>query len=320
MSAAQPPVSARPAATVLLLRDTEAGLEVFLQRRVKAMAFAASMTVFPGGGVDERDQAVSEAAWSGPPPSWWAARLGCAEPLATGLVGAAVRETFEECGVLLAGAPDGSPLETDAELLATTRDDLAARRSSLAETLTAHGWTLRADLLRPWSNWITPEAEPRRYDTRFFVAGLPSGQRADDGTTEVSEAGWWRPVDALDAWRADRIQMLPPTWISLEQIAELPDVAAALHAADQRQITPVMPELRKDGDQVSIALPAGLGHDSELIRLRPRPRPSTPASPEPASGSSPAGSSSAGSPAGSSAGSSTGASAGPSVGPSGEPA
>src|SRR5579884_1454828 len=98
------PAVPRPAATVMLLRDTGAGLEVFLQRRAKAMAFAPSVTVFPGGGVDDRDQRMAEAWWYGPPPSWWAGRFGCDEGLAAALVCAAVRETFEECGVLLAGS------------------------------------------------------------------------------------------------------------------------------------------------------------------------------------------------------------------------
>ncbi|HEX5402792.1 MAG TPA: NUDIX hydrolase, partial [Pseudonocardiaceae bacterium] len=100
----QPPAVPRHAATVILARDGAAGIEVFLLRRVMGMAFAGGMTVFPGGGVDQRD-ADASVAWTGPPADWWAERFGCEPGLARALVCAAVRETFEESGVLLAG-PD----------------------------------------------------------------------------------------------------------------------------------------------------------------------------------------------------------------------
>src|SRR5206468_2840260 len=96
-----PPAVPRDAATVLLVRDRPDGLEVFLQHRVRGMPFAGGMTVFPGGGVDARD-ADTSIAWTGPQPDWWAARFGCDTGLARALVCAAVRETFEEAGVLLA--------------------------------------------------------------------------------------------------------------------------------------------------------------------------------------------------------------------------
>jgi glyoxylase-like metal-dependent hydrolase (beta-lactamase superfamily II)/8-oxo-dGTP pyrophosphatase MutT (NUDIX family) len=261
----------------MLLRDTEAGLEVFLQRRVKAMAFAPSVTVFPGGGVDERDRQPARANWSGPPPSWWAERFGCDEPLAEALVCAAIRETFEECGVLLASAPGGDAetgvLDATTEQLTAARAELVDRRASLAEVLAANGWVLRTDLLRPWANWITPEIEPRRYDVQFFVAELPPGQRADDGTSEVTQAGWQRPSDALADWHGDRIQLLPPTWVSLEQLAELPDVAAVLRAGEHRRITPLIPKVRREADKVLLSLPGELGYDTAPLQLRPRQSP-----------------------------------------------
>jgi 8-oxo-dGTP pyrophosphatase MutT (NUDIX family) len=263
--------AARAAATVMLLRDAEGGLEVFLQRRVKAMAFAPSVTVFPGGGVDRRDQELDPARWAGPDPSWWAERFGCPPELAAALVCAAVRETFEECGVLLAGTRDGAALVPDAAELAAARAELLQRRGSLAETLDSHDWVLRADLLRPWSNWITPEVEPRRYDARFFAAALPAGQHADAGTTEVTEAGWYRPVDALAAWKAGEIELLPPTWVTLEQLAEAADTAAVLAAGERRAITPLLPQLRGERDELQLVLPDELGFGSTPMRLRTRP-------------------------------------------------
>ena len=276
MPSTDPVVVPRPAATVMLLRDTEAGPQVFLQRRVKAMKFAPSFTVFPGGGLDDRDAGVGAAHWFGPGPSWWGQRFGCDPDMAAGLVCAAVRETFEECGVLLAGpigAPSTGVPRLDAAKLAAARAELVDRRAALPDVLAGNGWVLRADLLRPWSNWITPELEPRRYDTHFFVAELPVGQHADARTTEVTEASWYRPADALLAWRAGDIQLLPPTWISLEQIAQLPDTAAVLAAGETRKITPLLPKARREGDDLVISLPGELGYDNASVSLSPRQRP-----------------------------------------------
>ena len=198
-----PPATPRDAATVALVRDGDAGLEVFLLHRVTGMAFAGGMTVFPGGGVDERDSDAT-IAWAGPQPAWWAGKLGVAEPLARALVCAAVRETFEECGVLLAG-PTADTVVPDTTGYRAARQSLVDREFSMAEFLAAQGLVLRADLLVPWSNWITPEQEPRRYDTRFFAAALPEGQRADGATTEASGRGVAAP-----ARRARRRAAGPP--------------------------------------------------------------------------------------------------------------
>lgn len=246
-----PPVRPRDAATVVLVRDGEAGLEAFLLRRVAGMAFAGGMTVFPGGGVDPRD-ADTSVAWSGPPPSWWAARFGCSVELATALVCAAVRETFEESGVLLAG-PSSSSVVADTAAFASARAALVAREMSLAQFLASEGLVLRADLLRPWANWLTPEEEPRRYDTYFFVAVLPSGQRADGATTEASDAAWQRPGEALADWKAGRRALMPPTWVTLSELAELGSVEAVVDAS--RTVSKVIPKLVRDGDVLRVVLP-----------------------------------------------------------------
>lgn len=243
------PVTPKDAATVILLRDGAQGLEVFLQRRVAGMAFAGGMTVFPGGGVDSRD-ADASIGWSGPLPGRWANWFGCPEPLARALVCAAVRETFEESGVLLAGAAGGAladtaPYEHD-------RAALVAREQSLAGFLAANSLTLRADLLRPWADWITPEQEPRRYDTRFFVAALPAGQRADGATTEAERSGWQRPADALADAEAGQSRLMPPTWVTLTEIAEYPRVADVLAA--RRQVSPVEPTLIREGDSIRVVM------------------------------------------------------------------
>ncbi|RRO15065.1 NUDIX hydrolase [Saccharopolyspora rhizosphaerae] len=238
------PVRPKHAATVVLLRDGSSGPEVFLQRRVKGMAFAGGMTVFPGGGVDQRD-ADASVAWSGPGPEWWAQRFGCTTEVARALVCAAVRETFEESGVLLAG-PDSTTVVEDTTGYSAARQDLVSRDVSLAGFLAQEGLVLRADLLRPWANWVTPEQEPRRYDTRFFLAAMPAGQRADAVTTEAAEAYWATPQQALADFREGRCHLLPPTEVTLSEMAEFDALPAALAA--ERTLTKIMPKLiERDG-------------------------------------------------------------------------
>lgn len=210
---------------------------MFLQRRVAGMAFAGGMTVFPGGGVDPGDH-EDVAGWTGPSPGAFAERLGYDESLAGALVRAAVRETFEECGVLLAGPGPVPP---------GARDDLVARRASLAAVLDGAGLALRADLLLPWSRWITPDVSPKRYDTAFLVARAPEGQVADARTTEAVEATWWRPAAALAEDDRGELRLMAPTRRTLEELAEHGDCASVLAAAEGREIVPITPVVRPDG-------------------------------------------------------------------------
>lgn len=247
-----PPVSPRDAATVMLLRDGEKGVEVFLQRRVAAMAFAAGMTVFPGGGVDGRD-ADAAVAWAGPPAEHWAEWFGCGVSLARALVCAVVRETFEESGVLLAGeGPEH--VVADATPFHHAREALISRKLSLAGFLADVGLVLRADLLRPWSAWLTPEQEPRRYDTRFFLAALPAGQLADGATTEADLSGWVRPADALADAVEGRTLLLPPTRFTLTELAEFDTVAQAL--VERREVPRIEPRLVLDDEGARVVFTA----------------------------------------------------------------
>ena len=243
------PVAVRDAATVVLLREGQAGPEVFLQHRVAGMAFAAGMTVFPGGGVDSRD-ADASVAWHGPEPAQWAEWFDCSEALARALVCAAVRETFEESGVLLAG--DESGVVTDTTPYEHVRTALVSREQSLAGFLTESGLTLRADRLRPWANWITPRGEPRRYDTRFFVAALPAGQYADGATTEAERSEWQRPADAMAAAQTGDSALMPPTWVTLSEIGEYATVSDVL--ATNRRVSPIQPDLINEGDRLKVIL------------------------------------------------------------------
>jgi 8-oxo-dGTP pyrophosphatase MutT (NUDIX family) len=270
-----PPVTPKDSATVMLVRDikmgtaahTAGGIEVFLLRRVHGMAFAGGMTVFPGGSVDPRD-ADTSVAWHGPDPDWWAGRFGVDPALAAALVCAAVRETFEESGVLLAG-PDATSVVSDTRPFSDARRALVERETSLAQFLADAGLVLRADLLRPWANWVTPVQERRRFDTRFFLAAVPAGQRADGATTEATEAGWYRPTDALDDWKHGRRGLLPPTWTTLAELEDCGSLAEAM--TRQRSITKLMPRVVRDGGVLRIVVNGDPGYDDAVNHLDARP-------------------------------------------------
>ena len=231
------PAEPRHASTVILLRDAAGGPEAYLLRRVKGMAFAGGMHVFPGGSVDPAD-AEAHTRWAGPPASQWGQWFGADEPLARALVCAAVRETFEECGVLLAGP-------SDSELLADVSSDdweaervaLETREQSLSELLDRRGLVLRADLLRPFAHWITPEVEPKRFDTRFFLAQMPAGQVCRDVGGEADERLWVQVKGAL----SQGLTLMPPTHTSLGDLAGYDDVRSALD--DDREVKVVAPKL-----------------------------------------------------------------------------
>jgi 8-oxo-dGTP pyrophosphatase MutT (NUDIX family) len=236
-----PPVLPRASSTVMLLRDGPDGVEVFVLRRASTMAFAAQMHAFPGGGVDARD-ADLDVPWAGPTPAQWATALGCTRTQARELVCAAVRELFEECGVLLAGRDERTVVaDLSDPSWEQDRQALLARSVALSQLLARRGLVLRTDLLRPWAHWTTPVFEPRRYDTRFFVAALPGGQRAQDVGGEADRAGWVTARAATEQFHAGELAMLPPTIITLEELAAAGAVDEALIV--ERRLGRAMPWL-----------------------------------------------------------------------------
>ncbi|MER5704690.1 NUDIX hydrolase [Micromonospora sp. NPDC002296] len=239
----RPAVRPRVSATVLLLRPAGADFEVYVIRRVAAMVFGG-VYAFPGGGVDPSDS-QAHLDWAGPEPAAWAGRLGVAPDAAQAVVCAAAREVFEESGVLLAG-PDAATVVGDVsgDDWEAARQDLEARRRGFADLLAGRGLTLRSDLLLPWSRWITPEFEPRRFDTYFFVALLPQGQRTRDVSGEADHTMWVRPADALARAEAGELTMLPPTLVTLAQVAAAGDLAGVARASATRDAaTPITPRL-----------------------------------------------------------------------------
>jgi 8-oxo-dGTP pyrophosphatase MutT (NUDIX family) len=255
LTGAVTPATPRDAATVMLLRPAAGGMQVYMLRRTSSMAFAPGASVFPGGSVDPRD-AEPDIGWAGPGPDVWADALDVPEELARALVCAAVRETFEECGVLLAGPGSSRVIAgTSGEDWQSDRAALQAGKLSLARLLRRRDLLLRADLLRPWSRWVTPETEKRRYDTRFFAAALPPGQRALDLSGEADEADWTDPAAALAAAGRREIMLMPPTAVTLAELRTCGNVGAALAA--RRSMTPLMPEITVTDDGVWLRMPAG---------------------------------------------------------------
>jgi len=258
------PVQPRLAATVMLLREHSEGPQAYLLRRRASMAFAGGMYAYPGGGVDPRDSAVDGALdggadirWAGPSPVEWGRRLGCPPATARAVVCAAVRETFEESGVLLAGADAASVVEdVSGEEWRTARAALEAHELSFAEFLAERGLVLRSDLLGAWARWITPEFEERRYDTWFFVAVLPEGQRTAEIPGEADRVTWMSPGEALRRADSGEFLMLPPTATTLRELLPFGSPARALAAAADRTVQPILARaVIGDGGRLSVSWP-----------------------------------------------------------------
>jgi 8-oxo-dGTP pyrophosphatase MutT (NUDIX family) len=253
LSGAQAPAQPRDAATVMLLRSGSDGVEVYMLRRQASMAFAPGAFVFPGGSVDARDT-DEQVAWSGPGDAEWGRIFDAPPADARALVCAAVRETFEESGVLLAGeSADSVVADTTSDAFEADRHALLDKSVSLAELLGRRNLVLRADLLRPWSRWITPVVEPRRFDTRFFAAALPAGQRTRDVGGEASEVAWVTPAKALQDWERGEIRLFPPTAVTLSELAACGDVETAL--TGPREVAPIIPEIQLRQGAVWLTVP-----------------------------------------------------------------
>ncbi|MEU6756354.1 MULTISPECIES: NUDIX hydrolase [unclassified Streptomyces] len=260
------PVAPRRAATVMLLRDTPDGPAVHMLRRRASMAFAGGAYAYPGGGVDPRDE-EHLVGWAGPSREDWADRLGTDPLTAQAIVCGAVRETFEEAGVLLAGpAPDTVVGDTTGDDWESDRQALVARELSFAEFLDRRGLRLRSDLLGAWARWITPEFEPRRYDTWFFVAALPEGQRTRNASTEADRTVWIRPADAAAGYDKGELLMMPPTISTLRSLEPYGSAADALAAAGAQDLAPVLARAALEDGELVLSWP---GHDEFTKRVRP---------------------------------------------------
>jgi 8-oxo-dGTP pyrophosphatase MutT (NUDIX family) len=233
-------VPVRHASTLVLVRDGEGHgqdrLEVLMLRRRAGSGFVPGAHVFPGGAVDPEDHDLAVPEGSSFDPRAAARTLAVDEPrLALAHWAAAIRETFEECGALLAHRPDGTHVPTTppagaAGRFAEHRRAVERGERLLGDVLASEGLVPALDRLRYLARWITPRGAPRRYDTRFFLAAAPPEQDLSPDGTETTELSWFRPVEALDLHRRGRLQLILPTERTLELLARFPSAADVLDA------------------------------------------------------------------------------------------
>lgn len=280
MPAADVPV--RPAATVMLVRDAPGGPEVFMLQRTLSAAFARGQYVFPGGAVDDADHGASfESVCDGIDDTAASARLGLTSGGLAWLV-AAIRECFEEAGVLLARRADEAHVVRfdDAEVVErfeASRHAVHDGDRSLVDVCSEEGLLLLADRIHLVDHWVTPVGERRRFDTRFFVAAAPPDQEPLHDDVETIASRWVRPADALELWRAGELQMFPPTVAALEFLLPHRDVDAVVAAAAAVGVPPVTtPRIVLDdaGRIVGIRRPGDPGYEStpepEFVLTAPR--------------------------------------------------
>lgn len=238
----------RRASTVVLLRERGDGLETFLVQRHRKSGFMPSAWVFPGGVVDPGD-----AEFSHPELSGLAAALELPEPLARAHAVAAVRETLEESGILLGG---GEVEEAD-------RRALHAGELSFQALVSARGLRPNLGVLRPWSWWITPANEPRRYDTRFFVAAVDADGRHDG--VETVDSGWFSLGELREGADSGRFPMAPPTWWTLRELEAVASLDRLPEMAARRPSRPVQPLLSFAHERIELRLPGHPDHPEPAI-------------------------------------------------------
>jgi 8-oxo-dGTP pyrophosphatase MutT (NUDIX family) len=237
----------RPAATAVLVRDDEAGPQLLLLKRLRSAGFVPGAFVFPGGRVDEEDAAdelvdmLGEMP-RGPAPSYWLA---------------AIREVFEETGVLLACSTVGvhAAEVTPVSALARWRDALLSGTATLLDMMRDLELVPDVSGMVYCSHWITPVAEPKRYDTRFFLAAMPEGAEATIDEREMSEAVWVTAADALDAFRRGALPMVFPTIKTVQRLVDYGSVEEMLEAFRGATVPPILPRLVRSGDGIGIVMP-----------------------------------------------------------------
>src|ERR1017187_9860708 len=234
----------RPAATLVLVRDTNAGMEVFMIRRTQSAAFMGGAHVFPGGGVDAADASAELAEHCEGLDDAEASRLLSVERGGLAYWAAAMRECFEEAGLLLAHEADGEYADLNeaqrAQVFAQWRESIRAGRATLADLCREHRLRLAAGRMAYYSHWITQPGRPRRYDTRFFVAVAPAAQTPSHDNSETIDHVWIQPAEALERHRRGELHLVFPTTKTLESIARFNSAAALMEFARSPRKMPAM--------------------------------------------------------------------------------
>lgn len=248
----------RPASTVVMLRDGATGPEVLLMRRHAQSEVLGGAFVFPGGKLDAADAELADALDQ--PAEQLRASLHDAAldpPTAAGLYVAAVREAFEEAGVLLASSADGA--EPDVARAAALLKDGVSFNAMLVQL----GLRVQTQRLVPWSRWITPRVPSvmnKRFDTRFFVAAVPAEQIATHDDFETTESVWLAPRAALQRYWDREIELAPPQIMTLAQLARHASAASALAAARAGRPPLIQPESIEDGGTRVVCYPGDARH------------------------------------------------------------
>jgi 8-oxo-dGTP pyrophosphatase MutT (NUDIX family) len=241
------PATPSPSATLALLRDRPAaGFDVLLIQRHRASKFAAGDFVFPGGKVEPCDNRDDAGAWCARLPEGEARRLLLDGDGALGYWIGAIREAFEEVGVLLAYDADGRPVRLNASHLAEHRRACLADPRAFWDMVRVERLTLATDRLVYFAHWITPEEQPLRFDTRFFAAAMPEGQEAIADEREVVDVRWLSPREAFEARERGEISLRLPTLKNLGLLDGAASASKALQRLSGREVSPIRPRLILD--------------------------------------------------------------------------
>jgi len=258
-------VAPRDASTILLLRDSKAAgeIEVFMMVRHYEIDFNSGALVFPGGSVDKNDKEIIER------PELYTGGEGL-DAAALSFRIAAIRETFEESGILLA-RPNGSTSLVDAgrasEIEAAHRADLNDRKTTFLEVLTDNGMLLALDELVPYAHWITPEGMPKRFDTWFFLAAAPPDQLGAHDGRESTDSIWLSPREALEGGESGRFKLPFPTTRNLIRLGKQARVSEALEDSRGKSIVTVTPVMTRLNGGRQLRIPKEAGYDGELFEV-----------------------------------------------------
>jgi 8-oxo-dGTP pyrophosphatase MutT (NUDIX family) len=253
----------KEAASVILVRPSESGWEIFLARRHQNQNFMAGAHVFPGGKLEEADSEHQLTKYIKSADAFHPRRLlrdeSLPEEKARGIFIAAIRETFEEVGILLGGKSIGNFVslnnEEDLHRFNNYRRQLNASQIKLAQIVQKEEILLFPDVLIPYAHWITPEIEKKRFDTRFFLAKLPTHQSPVDDAIELTESIWITPQKALEMNLRKEIFLMPPTFKIIEELSDFKNIDDLFSEVKTKTIYPILPQL--DGNILK------LPHDPE---------------------------------------------------------
>jgi len=257
-------VKPRPASTILLLRDGAGGeIEVFMMVRHYEIDFNSGALVFPGGSVDKGDEEIIAR------PELYSGSEGLGSAALSFRI-AAIRETFEESGILLA-RPKGSKALIDpkraSEVEALSRADLCESKTSFLTVLADNGLVLALDELVPYAHWITPEGMPKRFDTWFFLAAAPPEQAGAHDGRESTDSIWVSPREALAGGESGRFKLPFPTTRNLIKLGKQPSVRAALEDSRGRPVVAVMPVMTKLNGGRQLRIPREAGYDGDVFEV-----------------------------------------------------